>query len=91
MASEFYDGYLLASRPRFDFNAWIPYVLVSWRERGELQFQKFPEVQRLSFPTESEALSFGFLTAHTWVDSSRIKVTNANGRIQFPEGRVYRV
>ena len=74
MASEFYDGYLLASRPRFDFNAWIPYVLVSWRERGELQFQKFPEVQRLSFPTESEALSFGFLTAHTWVDSSRNKV-----------------
>ena len=80
MASEFYGGYLLTSRPRFDFNEWIPYAVVSWRERGELQFQKFHELETLSFSTESEALSFGFSAAHTWVDThgKRVKTVHAN-------------
>ena len=74
MASEFYDGYLLASRPRFDFNAWIPYVLVSWRERGELQFQKFPELTTVHFSTQLGALVFGFSTARAWVHSAGCRV-----------------
>ena len=74
MASEFYGGYLVVSRPQFDFNAWIPYVLVSWRERGGLQFQKFPGLKKFFFSTESEALVFGFSTARAWVDSAGARV-----------------
>lgn len=89
MASEFYEGYLIASRPKHDFNVWIPYAVISWRQRGELQFQNFPGLKTLSFPTESQALSFGFLTARTWVDGvgSRVQRVYLEGE-NFPFHKV---
>ena len=69
MASEFCKKYLIVSRPSYDFNVWVPYVLISWRKHGELQFQKFPELKKFTFSTEEEARSFGFSTAHSWLDA----------------------
>lgn len=72
MAMQFYNGSLIISAPRRapSTQNWIPYAFVSWLERGQYQFHRFPELRALTFTTEREALFVGFSVARSWTAPS---------------------
>jgi hypothetical protein len=46
---------------------WIPKVTVICRIKHEFQYHEFPEVEQ-TFPTQEEAIAFGFTIARAWID-----------------------
>lgn len=69
MGSYTQGKYLLISRPRKELGSgdWLPYAAVMWRDENGIQYHAFPNLER-RFPTEEEALAFGFQVVRDWID-----------------------
>ena len=74
MAILAYDKYVIISRPEYDYElkAWIPYASAGWGWGGgeRFHFKQFTDLG-LTFESEEESFSFGFLIARDWVEEQK--------------------
>ncbi|MGH7825852.1 MAG: hypothetical protein ACREQ7_11840 [Candidatus Binatia bacterium] len=68
MATELYNGHLIASISRYDdeHKAWTAKLIISWREGYCLYYRSFEPVKLSG--TLAEAVADGLLMGRRWVD-----------------------
>jgi hypothetical protein len=71
MSSLLYGDYILISRPMYDekLDVWKPYASISW-DGEKFHYHQLKDLTE-TFTTEAEALSYGFLVAHHWINKNR--------------------
>ena len=68
-----YGIYILISRPRYDdrLKVWLAYASVWW-DSDKFHYQQLKDFAD-TFETEEEALTFGYITARTWIETHNPK------------------